>query len=223
MTSRRRITALAAAAGVLFPLIPLSVASAARRRLLRPTTTGWSPAPPCSPPARSTRRSPQRPRPRACPRTCSRRCPTWSRAGTSTPARSARTAVTACSTSGPATGSATRTVTGLPLSAINDKDGPGARGHARARLRGGAHRPRRGRLEVRVAGQRVRWRGAARVVPGPGDARRRGHAEPAGTTSDSLGAWEDAVARMSDIEGFATRVYTTFARAPGRPPRRTAR
>jgi hypothetical protein len=108
---------------------------------------------------------------------------------------------------------------GLSLSAINDKKGPEREGTPElaraAALTGLDQETLKSDAQANVCG------GAALLASYQAQAARDGatDADPAtptsATTTGSLAAWEDAVSRMSDIEGFATRVYTTLREGAG--------
>lgn len=104
---------------------------------------------------------------------------------------------------------------GLPLSDVNDKEGPAREGTPElvlaARLTGLSEETLKSESQANVCG------GAAVLASYQAQAIRDDavEAEPAGTTSDSLGEWENAVSRMSDVEGFATRVYTILREGAG--------
>ena len=104
---------------------------------------------------------------------------------------------------------------GLPLSAINDKEGPAREGTPEltraAALTGLDEATLRSDAKANVCG------GAALLASYQAQAVHDGavDAEPAATSSGSLAAWKDAVSRMSDIEDFATRVYTTLREGAG--------
>jgi len=100
---------------------------------------------------------------------------------------------------------------GLPLSAITDKEGPARQGTPElaraAALTGLTEATLRSDAQANVCG------GAALLASyrAQGDGRN----QPAAAASDDLTSWEDAVSRMSDVEGFATRVYTTLREGAG--------
>lgn len=104
---------------------------------------------------------------------------------------------------------------GLPLSAINDKDGPAREGTTElaraAALTGLDEATLKADAQANVCG------GAALLASYQAQATRDGAVgvEPATTSSDDLAGWKDAVSRMSDIEDFASRVYTTLREGAG--------
>jgi hypothetical protein len=104
---------------------------------------------------------------------------------------------------------------GLPLSAVNDKEGPARQGTPElvraASLTGLGQATLKSDAQANVCG------GAALLASYQAQSVRDGAAaaEPATTTSDNLAAWADAVSRMSSIEGFATGVYRTLRDGAG--------
>jgi hypothetical protein len=104
---------------------------------------------------------------------------------------------------------------GLPLSAINDKAGPAHESASEltraARLTGLDEETLKAESQANVCG------GAALLASYQAQSVRDGaaDADPAGPTSESLGEWENAVSRMSDVEGFATQVYTILREGAG--------
>lgn len=104
---------------------------------------------------------------------------------------------------------------GLPLSDVNDKEGPAREGTPElvraAELTGLSEETLKSEAQANVCG------GAALLASYQAQAIRDDavEAEPAGTTSGNLGEWENAVSRMSDVEGFATRVYTILREGAG--------
>jgi hypothetical protein len=104
---------------------------------------------------------------------------------------------------------------GLPLSAINDMEGPPREGTSElvraARLTGLSEKTLKSESQANVCG------GAALLASYQAQALRDGavDAERAGTASDNLWEWENAVSRMSDVEGFATQVYTILRKGAG--------
>ncbi|MFI2489756.1 N-acetylmuramoyl-L-alanine amidase [Promicromonospora kroppenstedtii] len=221
MTSRRRVTALATAAGVLFPLIPLSAAAA-----------GAAPASPVAAPRADDVVA----------------CAPVLAAGSLDEAFGAAAEATGVPEdllkavsylesrwdqhagqasadggygvfnleAGPALGHAHGE--GLPLAAVTDKAGPAREGTAElaraAALTGLDEATLKSDAQANVCG------GAALLASYQAQAERDGAAAepaakgPAAGTAD-LTAWEDAVSRMSDIEGFAAGVFTTLRRGAG--------
>ncbi|GAA4720847.1 N-acetylmuramoyl-L-alanine amidase [Promicromonospora umidemergens] len=104
---------------------------------------------------------------------------------------------------------------GLPLSAVNDKEGPAREGTPElaraAALTGLDEATLKSDAQANVCG------GAALLASYQAQAVRDGavDAEPAATTSDALAAWEGAVARMSDVQSFAAQVYETLRQGAG--------
>ncbi|WP_423462438.1 N-acetylmuramoyl-L-alanine amidase [Promicromonospora sp. MS192] len=105
---------------------------------------------------------------------------------------------------------------GLPLSAVNDKPGPARTGTSElaraAALTGLDQATLRSDAQANVCG------GAALLAAYQAQAVRDGAAETAtktATSSADLGAWEDAVSRMSDVDGFTANVYRTLRDGAG--------
>lgn len=104
---------------------------------------------------------------------------------------------------------------GLPLSAITDKTGSAREATPElaraAALTGLDQATLRSDARANVCG------GAALLASYQAQAVRDGavEAEPATTSSDGLTAWKGAVSRMSDIESFATQVYTILRDGAG--------
>ncbi|MFC8801278.1 N-acetylmuramoyl-L-alanine amidase [Promicromonospora sp. NPDC057138] len=213
MTSRRRITALAAAAGLLFPLIPLSAAAAAPTAM---APDGGTVA--CAPVLAAgsldesfTAAAEVTGVPAHLLKAVSYMESRWDQhAGQA----SADGGYGVFNLAG-GTGLGHAHGAGLPLSAINDKDGPAREATPElaraATLTGLDQATLRSDAQANVCG------GAALLASYQAQAVRDGavDAEPAAATSDSLTAWEDAVSRMSDTEGFATRVFTTLRDGAG--------
>lgn len=105
--------------------------------------------------------------------------------------------------------------TGLPLSAVTDKTGPAREATPElaraASLTGLDQATLRSDAQANVCG------GAALLASYQAQAVRDGAADaaPATTSPDGLAAWQDAVSRMSDVEGFATQVYTILRDGAG--------
>jgi hypothetical protein len=104
---------------------------------------------------------------------------------------------------------------GLPLSAVNDKEGPHREGTPElaraAALTGLDEATLKTDAQANVCG------GAALLASYQAQAERDGAVDaPAAATPEGLTAWKDAVSRMSDIESFATRVYTILREGAGR-------
>lgn len=95
---------------------------------------------------------------------------------------------------------------GLPLSAVNDKEGPAREGTPEltraASLTGLDEATLKTDAQANVCG------GAALLAFYQAQAQTKRDGDAA--AQRGLTAWEDAVSRTSDIEGFATRVYTTL-------------
>jgi len=104
---------------------------------------------------------------------------------------------------------------GLPLSAITDKDGPAREATPElaraATLTGLDEATLKSDAQANVCG------GAALLASYQAQAVRDGaaEAEPTATPSGSLAVWKDAVSRMSDVESFATQVYTILREGAG--------
>lgn len=100
---------------------------------------------------------------------------------------------------------------GLPLSAVTDKAGPAREGTSElaraAALTGLDEATLRSDAQANVCG------GAALLASYRAQAVRAGATGAA--SPDDLGSWEDAVSRMSDIEGFAAGVYRTLRDGAG--------
>lgn len=99
---------------------------------------------------------------------------------------------------------------GLPLAAITDKAGPARDGTpelARAAALTGLDQ-----ATLRSDAQANVCAGAALLAAYQDQAVRDGATTP---TSHDLGNWEDAVSRMSDIDGFAAGVYATLRDGAG--------
>lgn len=205
MTSGRRITALATTAGLLLPLIPLSAADAA------PTTATGDGTVACDPvlgagsldesfaaAAASTGV------PESLLKAVSYMESRWDQHAGQVSADGGYGVFNLAG--GHGLGHAHGA--GLPLSAINDKDGPDREATpelARAEALTGLDQAiLKSDAQANVCG------GAALLASYQDQAERDGavDTEPAGTTSEDLGEWENAVSRMSDVEGFATQVYT---------------
>ncbi|MFD2797399.1 N-acetylmuramoyl-L-alanine amidase [Promicromonospora vindobonensis] len=103
---------------------------------------------------------------------------------------------------------------GLPLSAVTDKEGPareGTRELARAATLTGLDE-----VSLKSDAQANVCGGAALLASYQAQAVRDGAVDAdAATTAETLAAWEDAVSRMSDVEGFATQVYQTLREGAG--------
>lgn len=215
MTSRRRITALAAAAGVLFPLIPLSAASAV------PTGTATTPGDgvvACAPvlAAGSLDESfavaaEVTGVPEDLLKAVSYLESRWDQHAGQV---SADGGYGVFNLDG-GTGLGHAHGSGLPLSAITDKEGPEREATPElvraATLTGLDQATLKSDAEANVCG------GAALLASYQAQAERDGavDAGPAATASGSLGGWENAVSRMSDMEGFATGVYRTLRDGAG--------
>ncbi|MEU4361403.1 N-acetylmuramoyl-L-alanine amidase [Promicromonospora sp. NPDC023987] len=104
---------------------------------------------------------------------------------------------------------------GLPLSAVNDKAGPAREATPElaraAALTGLDEATLKSDAQANVCG------GAALLASYQAQAVRDGavDAGPAASTSAALTAWEGAVARMSDVDSFATQVYVTLREGAG--------
>ena len=212
MTSRRRSTALATAAGLLLPLIPLSAADAA------PTASGDG-AVACAAVLAAgsldeafSAAADATGVPEDLLKAVSYMESRWDQHAGQVSADGGYGVFNLAGGSGPGHAHGD----GLPLSAINDKAGPAREGTPEltraARLTGLDQATLRSDAQANVCG------GAALLASyqtQTQDARGgAGDATPA-TTSDDLTAWEDAVSRMSDVEGFATQVYTTLRAGAG--------
>ncbi len=210
MTSRRRITALAAAAGVFFPLIPLSAASAA------PTVT----APDdevvaCAPVLAAgsldeafAAAAEATGVPEDLLKAVSYMESRWDQHAGQVSADGGYGVFNLAG--GHALGHAHGD--GLPLSAVNDKQGPAREGTPElaraATLTGLDEAILKSDAQANVCG------GAALLASYQAQAVRDG-AVDAGATTGGVTVWEAAVSRMSDIEGFATGVYTTLRQGAG--------
>jgi hypothetical protein len=105
---------------------------------------------------------------------------------------------------------------GLPLSAVTDKQGPAREGTAElaraAALTGLDAATLKSDAQANVCG------GAALLASYQAQAQavRDGATEAeSAAPSETLAVWEDAVSRMSDVEGFATQVYQTLREGAG--------
>ncbi|MFD7024150.1 N-acetylmuramoyl-L-alanine amidase [Promicromonospora sukumoe] len=217
MTSSRRITALATAAGVLFPLIPLSAAAAA------PTVT--APADDvvaCAPVLAAgsldeafAAAAEVTAVPEDLLKAVSYLESRWDQHAGQVSADGGYGVFNLAGGEGLAHAHGD----GLPLSAINDKAGPAREGTAEltraAALTGLDEETLRTDAKANVCG------GAALLASYRAQSVRDGaaDAEPADTaadtTPDDLSTWEDAVSRMSDIEGFAAGVWKTLRDGAG--------
>ncbi|MGI5189455.1 N-acetylmuramoyl-L-alanine amidase [Promicromonospora sp. CA-289599] len=209
MTSRRRSTALAAAAGLLLPLIPLSAADAA------PTAAPDGGAVACaavlaagsldeafSAAAEATGV------PVDLLKAVSYLESRWDQHAGQASADGGYGVFNLAGDHGPGHAHGD----GLPLSDVNDKAGPVREGTPElaqaARLTGLSEETLKSESQANVCG------GAALLASYQAQAIRDDAVE-AGTASDSLGEWENAVSRMSDVQGFATRVYTILREGAG--------
>ncbi|MFD6447135.1 N-acetylmuramoyl-L-alanine amidase [Promicromonospora sp. NPDC060204] len=218
MTSRRRITALATAAGVLFPLIPLSAAAAA------PTvTTSGDEVVACAPVLAAgsldeafTAAADATGVPEDLLKAVSYLESRWDQHAGQASADGGYGVfnLTAGEGLGHAHGD------GLPLSAINDKTGPAREGTPEltraAALTGLDEATLRSDAQANVCG------GAALLASYQTQAVRDGAADPdaavdpdAATSPGGVTVWADAVSRMSDIDGFAAGVYATLRDGAG--------
>jgi hypothetical protein len=103
---------------------------------------------------------------------------------------------------------------GLPLSAVTDKQGPAREGTAElaraAALTGLDAATLKSDAQANVCG------GAALLASYQAQAVRDGVTEgESAAPSETLAVWEGAVSRMSDVEGFATQVYQTLREGAG--------
>jgi hypothetical protein len=103
---------------------------------------------------------------------------------------------------------------GLPLSAVTDKQGPAREGTAElaraAALTGLDAATLKSDAQANVCG------GAALLASYQAQAVRDGATEgESAAPSETLAVWEGAVSRMSDVEGFATQVYQTLREGAG--------
>lgn len=212
MTSRRRSTALAAAAGLLLPLIPLSAADAAPAAApdggvveCAAVLAAGSLDEAFSAAAEATGV------PQDLLKAVSYMESRWDQHAGQASADGGYGVFNLAGDHGPGHAHGD----GLPLSDINDKEGPVREGTPEivraARLTGLSEETLKTESQANVCG------GAALLASYQAQAIRDDAVEagPAGTTSDDLGEWENAVSRMSDVEGFATRVYTILREGAG--------
>ena len=212
MTSRRRSTALAAAAGLLLPLIPLSAAAAAptavpddRAVVCAPVLAAGSLDEAFSVAAQATGV------PADLLKAVSYMESRWDQHAGQV---SADGGYGVFNLEGGA-GLGHAHGDGLPLSAVNDKAGPAREGTSEltraARLTGLDEAVLKSDSQANVCG------GAALLAAYQAQAIRDGAVDVEATTaaSGNLATWENAVSRMSDVEGFTTRVYTTLREGAG--------